>query len=174
MRITQPTVSIGRLHQLLRYDPVTGLLHWKVRRNQTAVVGAVAGHKANCRGKLYYRVRIDSHLIMGHWVVWAMVHGAWPEDQIDHQDGDGLNNRPGNIKVASQAINNKNASIRKDNKTGVCGVVLTKSGNYVAHIRHEGKMNHLGTFKSLEQAAEVRREAETLFGFHANHGRQKA
>lgn len=173
MRYEQPSVAVARLHELLQYDPETGLLHWKVRRNQYAVVGAVAGHKANCRGKLYFRVRIDNALIMGHWIAWAMAYGAWPDDQIDHEDGDGLNNRLTNLKVKPQAENNRNAAIRRDNKTGVCGVVTTRSGNYVAHIRCDGRLKHLGTFKNLEDAAAARREAAASIGFHPNHGRER-
>lgn len=173
MRFKQPSLPISRLHELLTYDQSTGLLHWKVRRNQCAVAGAVAGHKANCRGKLYFRVRVDDQLIMGHWIVWAMLHGEWPTDQIDHADGDGLNNRQGNLQVASQADNNKNAAIRKDNKTGVAGVTLSRNGSFVASIRVGGKQLTLGTFNDLEDAATVRKETEKALGFHPNHGRDQ-
>jgi len=171
MKITQPVLPIARLHELLRYDAETGLLHWTVRRNQYAVKDAVAGHKADCRGKTYYRVRVDDHMIMGHWIVWAMSYGTWPEDQIDHDDGDGLNNRLSNLRIAPQSENNKNAAIRKDNKTGVLGVVISRCGNFVAHVRVNGKMLSLGTYKTLEEAAAVRAAASVKFGFNPNHGR---
>ena len=171
MRVTIPTIRIDRLQELLRYDVESGLLHWRSRRNQLATEGAVAGHTANCRGKLYYRVRVDGQLVMGHWIAWAMHYGQWPHDQIDHQDGNGLNNRISNLRIAPQGINNKNAAVRKDSKTGVSGVTTVRSGRYVAHIREGGRVRHLGTFDTLHEASEARRQAEVRFGFHPNHGR---
>ena len=171
MRINTPMIRVERLHELLRYDVESGLLYWKVRRNQLALEGAVAGHIDNCRGKLYYRVRVDRQLVMGHWIVWAMHYGHWPDDQIDHQDGNGINNRISNLRIATQAVNNKNAAVRKDNKTGVSGVTTVRSGRYVAHIREGGRAMHLGTFDTLHEASEVRKQAEIRFGFHPNHGR---
>lgn len=176
MKIKNPSLPVSRLGEVLYYDHTSGLLHWKVSRgNQFTEVGMVAGHKHSSRGKLYYRVRVDGHLIMGHWIVWAMTHGEWPIDQIDHIDGDGLNNRLCNLRIAPQSENNKNAAIRKDNPTGVCGVVRDKNfhmnGVFIAHIKADGKFKYLGRFKTLEEAAAVRKAAEHQYGFHSNHGR---
>lgn len=173
MKISQPKLPVFRLHEELTYDPLTGFLHWKKRKNQIAVAGAVAGHKHSSRGKLYFRVRIDDTLIMGHWIVWAMVTGSWPADQIDHEDGNGLNNRFGNLHVKTQADNNKNAAIRKDNKTGVVGVTVARNGKFVAAIKVDGLHCHLGTFTLLEDAALVRGEVEKVLGYHPNHGREQ-
>lgn len=50
--------------------------------------------------------------------------------------------------------------IRPDNKTGVKGVYMTKGGKYIAHITFKGERHRLGTFDTLAEAAEARREAE--------------
>lgn len=166
-------ITAQRLHELLRYAPTTGFLHWKIRRNQIALEGSVAGHRHNSRGKIYFRVRVDNNLVMAHHLVWLMVHGEWAPDQIDHINGDGLDNRLENLRCVPQRENNKNAALRRDNKTGVSGVTVSRAGSFVASIRIDGRFTHLGTFKSLEDASKARQEAMEKHGFHHNHGRVK-
>jgi hypothetical protein len=51
--------------------------------------------------------------------------------------------------------------LHKNNKTGIRGVKYrAKQKRWIASIRLAGKEYHLGTFKTLEEAAEARREAE--------------
>ena len=164
-------ITAQRLHELLRYDPITGFLHWKTRRNQIALEGSVAGHRHSSRGKIYFRVRVDKQLVMAHHLVWLMVYGEWASDQIDHINGDGLDNRVENLRCVPQGENNKNADLRTDNKTGVSGVTVSRAGSFVASISIDGKFTHLGTFKRVEDAAQARQEAMEKYGFHSNHGR---
>ena len=49
------------------------------------------------------------------------------------------------------------------NKTGKVGVDFTQAGRYVASIRDMGKKKYLGTFDTLEEAAECRRSAEIIY-----------
>lgn len=55
----------------------------------------------------------------------------------------------------------KSKKVPSDNTTGYRGVYLIK-GKYVAKIVFQKKAYHLGTFDSIEQAAEARREAEEI------------
>jgi len=164
-----PTVE--RLKELLTYDEASGQLVWKVYRNAQRPAGSVAGHIHSSRGKLYCRVRVDNCLIMGHRIIWAMQYGAWPALQIDHIDGNGQNNRLSNLRLTTQAENNRNAAIRKDNKTGVAGVTINRSGRFQPNIKLNGKNTWLGSFATLEEAAKVRAEALARSEYHPNHGR---
>ncbi|MDD3139641.1 MAG: hypothetical protein PHX08_11800 [Lachnospiraceae bacterium] len=49
---------------------------------------------------------------------------------------------------------------RCDNKTGVIGVVKTSSGKYRASISFQGESYRLGSYKTLTEAAMVRKKAE--------------
>lgn len=53
-----------------------------------------------------------------------------------------------------------NLKTKARNKLGVKGVRLTKSGTYEATISFKGERKYLGTYKTLEEAASARKEAE--------------
>lgn len=68
-------------------------------------------------------------------------------------------------ELKKHSIENTNAllfdqKVAKNNKTGVKGVHKTKDGRYRAYISFNGKREYLGFFDTLEEAREVRKEAE--------------
>lgn len=75
--------------------------------------------------------------------------------QVDHRDGDGLNNLRGNLRFATQTLNNANRAYR--GTTGFRGVVLTSGGRYRAAIFHRENgrrtIKNLGTYEAAEEAA---------------------
>ena len=89
-----------------------------------------------------------------------MLHRAIldPGDSLhcDHIDGDGLNNRRSNLRVATRAQNNINRRIRSTNRSGIKGVSLDRrSGKWVAQIGLNGKNFRLGKFDTKEEAADA-------------------
>ena len=55
------------------------------------------------------------------------------------------------------------------------GVYYHKAGRkYAAQIKVDGKVYYLGSYPTLEEAAEVRKQADIKFKFNANHGSNKA
>lgn len=64
-------------------------------------------------------------------VVWILHNGYLDNELvIDHIDGNTLNNNIENLRAVKQVINNRNASKRKDNSTGVSGVHFTTASNH--------------------------------------------
>lgn len=170
------------LKECLSYDPETGLFTWLPDRPESHFSHKCgyaiwlknhAGKKAGClNGKGYYHIGILGKRYPSHRLAWVIVHGCWP-DQIDHINGDRKDNRLCNLRAVDVTENQKNASVRLDNKTGVTGVGLHSSGKYHAYIRHNGRHKHIGLFDTLESAALARKQAEKEYGYHKNHGRQK-
>jgi hypothetical protein len=79
--------------------------------------------------------------------------GSLPEHEVDHRDGDGLNNRWDNIREATSAQNKHNRGVNKNNTTGFKGVYMDKrSGRYVAQITIDYKGYQLGRFYTAEEA----------------------
>jgi hypothetical protein len=88
----------------------------------------------------------------------------------DHRDGNGLNNRRKNLRIASTAENTRNQRRASHNTSGVKGVSLdATSGKWRAMIRAGGKQKNLGRFFTLEAAA--RAYAKASAELHGEFGR---
>lgn len=69
---------------------------------------------------------------------------------VDHIDGDGLNNRRSNLRLATKATNRMNSRIRSDNQSGFRGVSRPEySRKWIARIAG----SHIGMFDTPEEAA---------------------
>lgn len=149
--MAEADVTPARLRELFSYCPETGALTWAIKRGR-ANPGDPAGIVSN-RGHI--KVKVHGHCFQGHRIIWAIVTGAWPAEQIDHRDGNKTNNRWANLREATPAMNAQNLRVAKrKNKTGFLGVHVSKHdpGCFVAQIKLSGKRYNLGTFKSAEAA----------------------
>lgn len=161
--------EVTTLHQLLSYDPETGLFTWKESPTPSTKKGDKAGYKNN-RGYLIIGLKWKRY--SGHRLAWLMHYGENPDGEIDHINQNKLDNRIANLRVVEHAINSRNTPKRKRNKSGFTGVAWHKHNKrWNAYIRVDGKMHHLGSFTSLQDAVSARSEAEIKFGFHCNHGK---
>ena len=86
----------------------------------------------------------------------------YPDDMVvDHINRNPLDNRRENLRICTQQENQFNHSIQSNNTSGIPGVVWHKRNNkWIAQIQINGKQKYLGSFKSKEEAAEARRQAE--------------
>jgi hypothetical protein len=158
--MSKPELSQAIVCKLLKYDPTTGSLTWRWRddaRPQWNVryAGKAAGYIWTPRtGKTRYLViGIFGWSFRAHRLIWLYMTGAWPSLEIDHADGDGLNNRWSNLRQATRAQNVMNSGVRMDNKCGLRGVCFNKfAGRFQARIQVDGKGRFLGYFDTKEEA----------------------
>lgn len=151
-----------RLLEILNYDPATGLFRWREKISRKVVVGSVAG---TITKDGYVHITIGGVKYQGHRLAWFYVHGVWPSDLLDHEDLDGTNNALTNLRDANGSNNQCNRASQRNNKLGVKGVSLHKSGKYVAQISRGGKKRHLGMFDNMiDAAAAYATEANKLHG----------
>lgn len=77
---------------------------------------------------------------------------GFPPHDIDHRDGDKLNNRRENLRPCTNHQNQANSKPHGGKRFK--GVYLQrKSGRFEAAIHPHGKRMHLGTFSTAEDAA---------------------
>ena len=83
-----------------------------------------------------------------------------PEDiEVDHVDGDGLNNRRCNLRLATRKQNRSNTGPLPNSSSGFKGVTWEKPrsrnarGYWRAQIKQNGRNRHLGQFQTEEEAA---------------------
>ena len=80
--------------------------------------------------------------------------------EVDHRDGDGLNNRRGNLRSATKAQNTFNRKV-VSHSSRYTGVNWNKANQkWFARITAHGKFRYLGYFNSEEAAYEARLAAE--------------
>jgi hypothetical protein len=79
------------------------------------------------------------------------------DSQIDHRNGNGLDNRRCNLRPCTSAQNSYNRGLHKRNKSGFIGVFWSNNAQrWEAQIRHRGKRMYLGRFDTATEAAMVR------------------
>jgi hypothetical protein len=146
------TITHERIREVLHYEPETGVFTWLVRTSSRMHVGDLAGSRTK---KGYWAIRLDHGNHRAHLLAWLYMTGAWPTHQIDHIDGDGLNNRWTNLRDGSDGVNYHNIVAPQSNNTsGYRGVSWERSrGRWQAQIQANRKKRHLGYFDTPEEAS---------------------
>ena len=177
------------LRQLLRYESDSGKLFWRHRQlsmftdgKQPATQNCAIWNSRFADGPAlatpdkcgYHHGIILYAKVKAHRAIWAIVHGEWPNGDLDHIDGDTANNRLGNLRLVSHTENMRNMRMKKNNKSGHTGVYSARRvGFWSACISVCSRSLHLGTFPSIDEAIAARKAAETRLGYHKNHGTRR-
>jgi HNH endonuclease len=84
--------------------------------------------------------------------------------QVDHKDGNVLNNQKSNLRICTIRQNRQNSKRSKHNSSGYKGVVFHKrQKKWNSAITHNGKTIHLGCFDNKEDAARAYDEGATRY-----------
>ena len=141
-----------RLKELLCYNPDTGVFVWNISPTNSIKAGDVAGYLKDDRSPRI-EIRIDYKLYKASRLAWLYMNGEWPKRLVDHIDGDSLNNKWNNLRLATHHQNSCNQKKRRDNTSGYKGVCWNENaGKWKARITRQGKELHLGYFSSKEEA----------------------
>jgi hypothetical protein len=108
---------------------------WHLHNKGYAARGVKAGEQTS------------SHLSLMHREITNAPKG-W---QVDHINGDRLDNRRENLRLATRSQNQAN-SLNPRNSSGFRGV-SPRNGRWVAQTKHLGRYYSLGTFDNPEDAA---------------------
>lgn len=138
-------LSAERARELFSYDPLTGLVTWKVSPSNNVPGGTRAGSD---NGNGYLRVRVDDKLCYVHRLAWLLQAGEWP-DTVDHINGIRSDNRWVNLRSVPKAVNNQNQ--RPRGRDLPMGVQANGSG-FTSKLTSGGVQKYLGYFGDPEQA----------------------
>lgn len=110
-------------------------------------VGPIYDHTTR---RYYARIGIgnERQALLHRWLL-----DAPPDLQVDHRDGEPLNNQRHNLRLVDGTTNQLNRrGPQRNNKSGYRGVLHMRSGKYVAQIKVMGTVIYLGTYASVEEA----------------------
>ena len=147
----------GRLREILHYNKRTGIMTWiAAPKYHPRMLGKVAGSARLSRnGKYYVRVKVDGGNYALSRLAFLWVTGNWPKDQIDHRNGDSLDNRWGNLREATQMENCWNHKTRAKNSSTPMGIRKLPSGKFQCRITKNKVPHCIGTFSTLDAAVLV-------------------
>lgn len=118
--------------------------------------------KEGFRGKEYVFTRINRIPVRLHRF---LLNYYEKEYEIDHIDGNGLNNKKENLRIVYHQENCRNQNkLLSNNKSGYTGVHWhTQNYNWTANIKINGKHIHLGSFENIEDAVAARKRGEEKY-----------
>lgn len=146
------SLTFERANECLEYDPLTGLFKWKnrPRLNQDWFHG---NYRVKEDRYEYFSLQIDARHYHASRVAFLLMEGYWPPHQIDHKDGNSLNNIYRNLRPATHTQNMFNKVVRLNNKLGVKGVRQKRNGRYEARIKIDKRDYSLGIYDTIEKAS---------------------
>lgn len=107
------------------------------------------------KGNEYAIRRLRHEIQRLHRVVMERMLGRplHAKEFVDHINGESLDNRRANLRLATQTQNNINAKCRSDNQSGFKGVGFHRqTGKWVARIKVNGRTKSLGLYETPEEA----------------------
>ena len=129
-------------NDVFTYDPVTGILRWKIKPSTQVQCGDIAGSE-NSDG--YLRV---------------IPRGK----EIDHRNRIRSENQIDNLRPATHMENCRNISMSSRNTSGIIGVGWYKiTGKWRAYVKVSCRLIHLGYFFTKSEAYEARLKAEKRY-----------
>lgn len=174
-----PNITAAQLRAILDYNPETGEFRWKQRTPEMFACGAMPSRrKCNAwngrfAGQLAGNIEVFGYHVIhiqhnggsykAHRLAWLWMTGEWPEDQIDHVNGERADNRFANLREATNSQNLANSKASSRNRSGHKGVYwFAESEKWRANIRVNGRLISLGLFGNKEDAAAAYEAAAKL------------
>lgn len=156
------------IQEAFHYDPLTGNViwrldrpqeHFKTQRSYQRYLNVQAGKpiKASVNYYGYKVVGLGQAVLAVHRIAFAIMTGNFPKFNVDHIDGNPLNNIWANLREVSQAINTRNQRMNIRNTSGYAGVYYAKRENrWACQVKVDGVLKRLGAFDTPEEAYQCR------------------
>ena len=160
-------INANELRSYFEYK--NGELYWILKTNRKVVIGQLFKTTINNAG---YRIcSFKGKTYIHHRLIFLFFNDYLPS-QVDHIDGNPLNNRIENLRPANSYQNQANRKANKSNKSGYKNVNWDeRSKSWEVKFMHQCRKMHFGYFKDIELAGLVAIEARNKYQKeYANHG----
>ncbi len=150
-------ITHSYLLSIYSYDPEIG--EFSHKRERYKKDGLFAGTEFKHRGTSYRLISINRKTYFAHRLAWFYVHGSWPTKDIDHINGNGMDNRICNLREATASQNRVNSPAQRHSATGQRGIHVHACGRYRVQLQKDNRPIHVGYFDTLQSAIEARDKA---------------
>jgi len=159
---------IDKVRKLLIYKPETGEFLWNQPLGCRYKFGDTAG-SINAKG--YLVVFLDRKQYRCHRLAWLLMTGEDPRElQVDHINGNRLDNRWENLRLATNSQNQLNAKRSIANVSGAKGVRwCVKDRCWFGRVALNGRYVLNRRFQSFEDACAAVAKARNVY--HGEFGR---
>lgn len=171
--------------EFVYYDEssVTGL-RWRVSRRGGVKEHDVAGSINKGRCSFIFSYAGTKKRRYTHRVIWELFYGEICKDkEIDHIDGNPLNNSIGNLRLVTAKINKRNCKMNSRNTSGCAGVsfVTVNGYDYYVVTYVDNNSNHkVKYFSCLKLGHDLAKESAIAYreyqlkligGYSERHGK---
>jgi HNH endonuclease len=173
----QAIAALEELKRLLDYDPITGVIRWRVNifcGEYGSRLVVKAGSEAGTFERTGHRViSINSIRYYAHRLAWKLHYSEEPPPEIDHINRKAADNSIKNLRIASHQQNASNISIVSANTSGCIGVTWAiRDKKRSVTVVANGKRHNIGDFADYNAAVAARiKAASELFGEFSPHRR---
>lgn len=109
----------------------------------------------------YVRATYDGKIVRLHNHLFGYAPTGYEWDHIDRNT---LNNKRSNLRLVSHGDNMRNKRVPRNNRSGFKGVCWHKRAEkWIAQLKLDGKIKHLGYFENLKDAINARKVAESCY-----------
>lgn len=120
--------------------------------------------RANRPRKLWYAMRTGPSPERRTIYMHRVIMNAPAEKQVDHRNGNGLDNTRSNLRLASRCQNQWNRNKPEYNTSGYKGT-CGRNGRWIAQIKHQNNHYYLGRYDDpIDAAKAYDRKARELHG----------
>ena len=150
------------------FEYCDGHLYWRVKPCRRDPIGMKAGY-TNVKG--YTTLCYKRKRYYAHRIVYLMHYGVLPFE-VDHIDGNKVNNRIENLRACTHSQNGYNRTAQTNNKSGVKNVSWSPiRKKWIVFAKIKGKNTNFGGYEDFELAELVATEMRNKYhGAFANHG----
>ena len=141
---TDSSLTYEEASKILTYDPETGEIFRLNKRSTTNKLSKTGYKTLSVQGKSYLQ----------HRLAWLLYYKKWPDNHINHINGDPSDNRICNLEDVLPLVNtNSYRKISRRNRSGYKNVSWKESSQkWAASKMYYGVSYFLGLFETAEEA----------------------